>query len=80
MARGEKSSQLNFSFSHEYQKHKKNPNSSKFIYHSKAILSSRKTHTRYISDISDMSLHEKAARILKLSLEKSCTGTGRVMN
>jgi hypothetical protein len=35
-----------------------------------------------IRDISikDSSLHEKAESVLKLSLEKSCIGTGRVIN
>lgn len=41
-----------------------------------------KTFFFYIRNISirDISLHEKAESILKLSLEKSYTGTGRVIN
>lgn len=44
---------------------------------------SRKTQDLFsIKDISirDISLHEKAESILKLSLEKPCIGTGRVIN
>lgn len=41
-----------------------------------------KTFFFYIRNISvrDISLHEKAESILKLSLEKSYIGTGRVIN
>lgn len=78
---GEKSSQLNLFFSMSAKSVYIYIKSSKSTYHSKAIWPSRKTHiVRDISYIRDMSLHEKAASILKLSLEKSCIGTGRVIN